>query len=484
MIAFGAWLPDQPAIGPPRLLRAENVVSMASGYEPFRTITVASAALSTRPRGAASFRDSDGTVHVYAGEETRLNELESDGTWTDVSRVSGGAYTTAVTSRWRFAKFGDTVIATNFEDVMQAADMTAGAAFAALAGSPPRARHICVFLDFVVYGNTSNEPNEIGWSGINDPTSHTPGTDQSDRQIFPEGGFVQGFAPIDVLLVFQQNKIRRMAYVGPPVIMQIDTVEENLGCLEPNSIAQHGRRVFFLADQGFHEIVDGAGARSIGDGQVNRFFFADCNRTSLYRMSAAVDPDRQVVVWNYVSVNAPSDDPDSQITYNWGTQRWTLARLPVEMVFNSLALGYTLEGLDTLTASIDDFEIPLDDPVLMGGALRFGGFDLAGAYGVFSGSNPEATLETNDLDLAGGARVYVSGVRPITDANALTVTVAARERPMDVRAYTADGTLEGHGMVSLEASGRYVRAKMVIAAGDEWTSAEGFDFEAAPDGDI
>ena len=485
MIPFGEWLPDRPPLGAPHLRQALNVISKGDDYEPFKDLAVLSEQLTTRPRGAASFRDSGGTVHVYAGDEVSLNELQSDGSWVDLTRLSGGAYATLTTSRWRFTKFGDLAIATNFDDAMQAIDMTSGTAFAALGGSPPRAKYVTTFGDFLVYGYTDDDPNEIGWSGIDDPTSHTAGTNQSDRQLFPDGGFVQGLAPLDVLLVFQQHKIRRMAYVGPPLIMQLDVIEEQLGCLEPNSICQHGRMVFFLADQGFHVIDDGASAKPIGDKRVNRWFFEDCNQAYLYRMSAAVDPDRKVVVWNYTSINSPSGDPDSQMIFNYTTGRWTLGRkASIEMVFNSLALGYTLEDLDALTASLDVFDIPLDDPALMGGMLRFGAFDGDGAYGVFSGANPEATLETGDFEVLKGRRAYVSGVRPVTDADAITVTVAARERPMDAEAYTTSGTLEAHGMVSLEASGRYHRAKLQIAAGDVWTSAQGLDFEAQVDGEV
>jgi hypothetical protein len=485
MIPFGAWLPDKATIGAPHLRQAVNVISKAEDYEPVRALSLLSQELATRARGAVSFQDSQGVVHVYAGDEQTLNELVGDGSWTDVSRLSGGAYVTSATGRWRFTQFGDTAIATNYDDVMQAAAMTAGTPFAALAGSPPRARHVATFSDFLVYGNTEDDPAEIGWSGINDPTAHTVGVNQSDRQVFPDGGFVQGFAAFDVLLVFQQNKIRRMAYVGPPLIMQFDVLETQLGCLEPNSIVQHGRIVFFLADQGFHMIDDGASAKPIGDQKVNRWFFEDCNQQYLHRMSAAIDPDRKVVVWSYVSANSPSGEPDSQLFYNYTTGRWTLGRLAnIELVFNSLALGYTLEDLDTLASSIDALEIPLDDPSFMGGMLRFGAFNADGAYGVFVGSALEATLETNDLELMSGRRAYVSGVRPITDADSITVTVAARERAMDAEAYTSAGTLEAHGMVSLECGGRYHRAKMVIAAGDEWTSAQGLEFEAQLDGEV
>lgn len=485
MIAFGPWLPDQPSIIAPHLRDARNVIPAQAGYQPFRDFVVVSAALTARARGAAAFRDEDGTVHMFAGDATKLYELQSDNSWLDVSRTSGGAYTTALTSNWRFGQYGDTAIAVNLQDATQAKTMSTATAFAALGGSPPKAKHISIFRDFVVLGYTANSAHEVAWSGINDPTGWTSGVNQSDSQILPDGGYVQGFAATDVLIIFQQRKIRIMQYVGPPVVMQIDVLEEASGCLADGSIAQHGRMVFYLADDGFHVINSGAAAENIGEQAVNDWFFADCNEDYLYRMSAAVDPDRNVVYWCYASVQATTGNPDTLLIYHWPTRKWAYVRTSCQLVFNALALGYTLDGLNAIaTTGIDLFQIPLDDPLLSGGSLKFGAFDGSNRYGAFVGLAIEATIETGDFELRPGGRVYVSGVQPVTDADSLTVSVAARERAMDAPAYTSAGTLESHGLVSLEASGRYCRSKLVIGAGDVWTHAQGLDFEFAPDGAI
>lgn len=486
MIELGRWLPDQPAIFAPHLRQAQNVTPAASGYEPFQAFVAVSDALPARCHGATAFRDEDGVVHVYAGRATRLYELQSDNSWLDVSRTVGGDYTTVATNNWRFTQYGDRAIATNFDDAVQSITMSATTpVFSALGGSPPKARHITTFRDFVVLGYTSNSAQEVIWSAINDPTGWTAGISQSDAQILPDGGFVQGFAVTDVLIVFQQRKIRVMQYVGPPLIMQVDVLEEESGCLTSGSICQHGRKVFYLADDGFHMMDGATAALNIGQEVINQWFFADLNEDFIYRMSSAVDPDRNVAYWSYPSTQAVNGDPDTILAYYWPTQKWAVIRTSTQMLFNALALGYTLEGLDAIAASgLDAFAIPLDDPLLTGGSLRFGAFNSANRYGAFVGAALEATLETGDFELLPGKRCYISGVRPVTDADSLTVSVAVRERAMSAEAYTSAGTLEDHGMVSLEASGRYARTKMVVDAGEVWSIAQGFDFEFESDGEI
>ncbi len=498
MNALGPWLPDQPAIAGLHLIQCLNVVPASDHYGPFKAFAVAAAALDGACRGAAAFADKVSTVHVFSGDPTKLYELQSDASQLDVSRLVGGAYSLNLTSRWRFAPFGDYCLATCFDEEIQAREMSVPGTFENLTGSPPRAKHICTFRDFVFTGYTDTSSQEVRWSAINDHTGWTSGTDQSNAQILPDGGDIQGFAPTDTaLLVFQQTKIQLFQYVGPPLIMQRDPFTEKLGCLEPGSLCQHGMKVFFLSHDGFYQIDSFQPPVSISEGAVSQFFLgdgadvpADFNASFGYRMSSAVDPQRQIAVWCYASRQSVTGSPDSQLFYYFGRPdrsgrgRWSLVRTPTELVFNALGLGYTLEDLDDLSASIDAFEIPLDDPLLRGGALRFGAFNHDAEYGVFAGETLEAVFETGDIEVIRGGRAIIEGVRPVIDTDEITVAVAARERPMDDAAYTADGTLEAHGAVSCEASGRYVRMMMTVAAGAEWTKAQGYDYDAKPDGEI
>ena len=482
MIPLGEWLPDQPIITGPNLRSAKNVIPKLQSYGPFKGLSAVSVALSTRPRGAGTFRDVATTVHVYSGDETTLNELQTDGTWTDRSRLSGGAYATAETNTWNFAQFGDKVLGTNFNDAVQIATMSTGSQFADASGTPPNAKHIATFGDFVVLGYTDNSPFEIYWSGIDDAESWTAGTNQSDFQRFPDGGLVQGMAGTDILYIFQQTKIRRMQYVGPPVIMQIDELSTARGCLEAGSIAEQGRMVFFLSDDGFY-MLRGGEPEPISTNKVTNWFFDDVKRDSLYRMTSAVEPQETLVYWSYTSTASANDTPDTIIIYNWTSQRWSYARITLDLLFPSLGLGYTLEDLDTLTTNIDTFSIPLDDPLLTGGTPRFGAFATDFTYNIFAGSTLASEIETADFEFSPKRRAYVHGVEPMVDSESATVATSGRERLGATVSYATAQALETTGHASADSSGRYHRFKLATPAADSWNDYTGIEVLAEDDGE-
>lgn len=483
MIPLGPWTPDQPIIYGPHLRTAQGIVPNANGYGPFKPLTASTAALAARPIGAASFRDPEATSHLYAGTETKLYELANDGTWTDVTRLSGGDYAATENDRFRFTQFGDYCIATNFTDAIQYIQMTSGSNFAALAGSPPQARHIATFGDFVFLGYTSNSAYEVKWSGINDPEQWSSGTDQSGAQTLPDGGIVQGFAVTDTLTVFQQSKIWRVQYVGPPIIMQFDLISRDKGCLGAGTIAQLGSGVFFLAGDGFYQL-QGDSLVPIGADKVDEWFFADVNSTYYERITAAADPQSKVVYWSYPSTQSVNGIPDTVLMYHWTAQKWSYARTTAEIVINAYGLGYTLEGLDTITTNIDTFTTSLDDPSLIGGNLQVQGFSGSYTFGPFSGSNAAAEIETGDFEFNQNRRAYVHSVEPVMDNDNATIRVSGRERLGDTVTFSDQATQESNGMCSVDSPGRYHRIKIETTSGDTWTSAVAIDVGFEDDGEI
>ena len=180
------------------------------------------------------------------GTLTKLYKLNrTTKAWDDFTRVSGGNY--ALDRRWGFVQFGDNLVAFNVGDLTQSIAITAGTNFAALAGSPPQARYGAVVKDFLVLGNlSSSQPNVIHWSAQNNITGWTVGTDQSDVQTFPDGGEVTGILGGEVGFIFQTEMVRRLTYVGPPIIFQIDEIADKRGCEAPFSLVRIGDTAFYL----------------------------------------------------------------------------------------------------------------------------------------------------------------------------------------------------------------------------------------------
>lgn len=463
---FGNWTPDLPSWGAPHMRDARNVIPSATGFQPFPSLSATTNTIAGRTLAAISVRDKDGGSRIYCGTASNIYEQTSSVAWT--SRGSG--YSATDTNRWKFAAYKDRMIATNFADVIQANTMSTGSSFGALAGTPPQARFISAFGEFLVTANTAASAMQVRWSSISNPESWTIGTDQADAVTFPDGGLIRGLGYADVLYVFQEQAIRRIVYVGPPTIMNIDVIERGRGPVTGNSLAQLGGAFFYLGEDGFY-LFTGQQSQPIGHGKIDDWFAADHNPGFLDRMSAAVDPVNKIVAWLYTSNASPSGQPDSLILYHWAADRWAYARQNAHLIFSVLGKGQTLEGLDALFASVDAMTISLDDPIWLGSSLSFAGFTTDNAMGVFTGANLEATLETSDL--ASGARLLLREAMPLSDTTAATVSIGARERTGDIFSFKAAASQQASGRVPIRASGRQFRPRIVIPAGSTWTHAQG-----------
>src|SRR5713101_8264847 len=94
---FGEWLPDQPDFGNPGAKTIKNVIPLTKqSYGPMPTPQVYSGALTARCQGSYSFLDAGEAVHIFAGDATKLYHLTAGSapSFTDVSRLAGGAYAT------------------------------------------------------------------------------------------------------------------------------------------------------------------------------------------------------------------------------------------------------------------------------------------------------------------------------------------------------------------------------------------------------
>ena len=112
MFNFGPFLPDQADFGNPGSTVANNVVARtASAYAPFQSQAAVSSALTNKPVGAASFRESDGTVHTFCADNQDLFKLGTTA-FANVSRQAS-SYTVAAVDHVNFINFGDRVISVN-----------------------------------------------------------------------------------------------------------------------------------------------------------------------------------------------------------------------------------------------------------------------------------------------------------------------------------------------------------------------------------
>jgi len=463
-LKFGEWLPDLPALDNPGATIAENVIPHLDSYRQMRELAATSSALTAYCRGAAAYSDKDGNSEIYAGDATKLYRIASE-TWAD---KSGATYTTGAEDYWRFVKWGEAVIATNYADAIQTKAFGAGTNFAALGGSPPKARHIGTVRSFIVLGDLNDGthyPSKIAWSGQNLETSwgSNPATQADSQLLAGDGGAVMAVTSGDIGVIVQERSIWEMRYEGPPTVFRFDETAPGIGTPAARSVVRYGATIFFLGNDGFYRYDIGKGPQRIGDKKVDNWFFDRADKELYYRMVGAIDIVNAKVVWSY---SAGAGTPAELIIYDWTTGRWSYAMQEAELIFAGRSPGTTLEGLDSISASIDALEITLDSPQWAGGALALWGFDTAHKSGTFTGTPLTARLETTELASPDGSTIFTNGARSLVDGSgAVTLYAGSRDLLTNTYAYNAGVGQNAIGEHNFRLAARYMRFRTDITGG-------------------
>ena len=529
-IQFKDWLPDQPSVLD-AVSEANNVIPLAIGYGPFRSaVNYSQAASENLTNVFATKVDND--VSIFAGGLTKLYKLDSSDLSLDDVSKSGG-YTG--TYRWQFLQFGNYALAANGSEKIQYYDINSSSLFADLAASAPVAKYITAVRDFVVGANigAGTYPTRVQWSDINDPTDWTTGSaSQSDYQDIPDGGDITGIVCGEFGIVFLEKAIVRMSYIGSPLFFQFDTISRNIGCIEGGSIAQYGGIAYFLSDDGFYS-CDGQNIIGIGAEKVDRYFYNNANIGDIDTISSAVDPERNLVIWNYTTVSGNR----ALLIYNYETKKWCEADTDVNYLSTLATSGTSLDAIDTaynktagsftigkqytirtvgttsftsigavantvgvlFTATgagsgtgvaidmeassaaaktIDTLATTLDDRLYKGGKFLFGGVRNAKII-TFTGTYATASIITNDLEY--GYNSVLTLIRPSVDNGSASVSVASRRMLDDSLYYGSTVSADQEDRCSVRSAGRYHRVALT-PTGSNWYSAIGMDIDYSEQG--
>ena len=389
-------------------------------------------------------------------------------------------------AQWQFAQTGNLVWATQANDLLQVFDLTSATAFSNSLGSPPQAAYISVVGRFLVLSGLLSQPYRVQWSGLNNfnaSTSWDNTTLGSNLQDFPDGGIVRGVAGGEFGTVFQDQAIRRMSYIpGSAIIFQIERISEDMGLYAPLSIVRSGSDILFFGNHGFHKIEPGSLPTPIGREKVDRTFLADLDSTNLQLFIGASDPRSTRVYWAYKSTSGASGVYDKLIGYDKVLDRFFPVSMTGEYLLGISQTGLTLEGLDTLSSSIDALTLSLDT-YSTSVAPEIAQFNSSHMQGFFRGANLEATIETAEQG-TDGQRIFVNGFRPITDAGAFYGSCSYRETVQNTPSSTPEIVRNSRtGRCDMRRSTRYSRFKVRVPAGTSWSFASGVEPDVSMDGE-
>lgn len=464
---YGEYLPDQSGLTD-GLRVADGVFATPAGYRPVPSpAAIVNGTLPARCLGATSYRV-NGVVHLLAGTATNLYRYTTSGFSSLASGLSA-----STDYGWRFAEAGGLMLATNGADPIKKYNPATGT-IANLAGSPPTARYIGVVRDRVVLGYASALERKIAWSGAGLPESWTPAVGGPGSYEMASGGEITGLVGGEVGLVFQETRITRLVPSYDGSTWQYDELSPNIGCVAPWSIAQYGRLTFFLSARGWM-VTDGASQPvAIGDEKIDRTFKALADRSAYPAMSVVVDPKNGLLM-----IAAPNATPSTKLfLYHIEAGRWTTAPVTTERLFAGLSQSVTLEGLDGTYPSIDDMETSLDDRIFQGGYPEAFLFDGSHRLCAMTGANLAATFTDAEREMIPGRRSRIRRARFLSDAGSgVTLTLATRNVLGETLAETEYTTLNRAGEFPIRLNTRFAQATFEIAAGTDWTFAQGWDVE-------
>lgn len=483
VIPYAEWRPDVSELNSAFTGDLLNVLAADGSYIPMSALEVFTDALEEKPLGAFLARQLDGTISIFAGTTDKLWLLNNTTlAWDDVSQAAT-TYSANEDARWSFGQFGDFVIAVNQNDDPQVLELGTDVTFRDLGGSPPRAGVVKIWGDFVALMQLTSNLDRAQWSGLNDCEFWTPGSNNSDFQTFPEGGVVQGSTEATNPIIFQERAIRRGTFVpGSVEIFTFQKIHDLRGAKSALSIAARGAYAFYTDEGGVFQIGPDGSLTPIGFEKINKTVFGRLAASDIGRVMGAVDPfySRFYLLVDY----AGSGSYDTMLTFDWDLTRWTQALTPISMIFPAVTTGYTLEGLDAVSASLDALPFSLDSKVWQGGAPVMAGFNSSHELVFFAGQPLEATITTQETGDVSGGVVRSTSTYPIVDTDQVFVSIGIRFRRSDAVTWLPEQIPSTNtGRVRKNARGRFLRYKTRIPAGTDWHHAQGVDVATAPAGE-
>ena len=486
MIQFAEFAPDRADTDPAASDAIRNCLAQAKSYGPFLSFSAYSAALAERARGGILARTAAGSYTIYAGTSDSLYQTSTTA-WADRSK-SAAVYSVGANASWAWLQFGSKILATNVADPVQVVDVDVGGNFADLGGSPPQAAYIGRAAGFVVLGGITGFPRRVQWSAQENQAGWTPGTDLSDFQDLPIAGVVTGIVGDETgAFIGTTSGFYRMQFLpGSRAVFSFTEItpasgkgDEATSLIAPFSMVPFGRRVFYVSENGFAEL--GTPTNHIGAERVDEYFLNDIDLDYLEKVQGVADPVSKNIFWRYRSGSASggAETTDKVLAYSVTLNRWSYIEVNLQSLMTATTPGYTMDALETTLgyATVDAIPSVLDSRIWKGGRPGLAAFDTDNKLGFFSGSNMEAVIETADVLVGGeGRRAFVSGFRPVVDAEGLYGQIGGKATHGEARTWTAEAAqVASNGLIPGRKDARLHRFRVRIPSGTVWNHAVGVE---------
>ena len=278
-------------------------------------------------------------------------------------------------------------------------------------------RHVIAFGCNPV-GSNAQDPLLIRFSDQENPADWTPRTTNTagDLRIGSGTAIVQAVETRQEILVFTDQALHSMQFIGPPYTFGINRVSENITIRSPNAAVAIGDSVYWMGVDQFY----------VYRGNVNQLnctvkekVLTDINNEQSTKIFVGVNSGFQEIWWFYPSLN--SDNIDKYVVYNYEMDIWYYG---------------TLNRTAWIDRGIDDFPIAAGTD----GKLYFHEYEIDDQSGA-SPAAVEAFIQSAPIDLGDG-EVFSYVRKLIPDITFRTSTNPAPQADYTIDAFNYNGGLQ------------------------------------------
>ena len=473
-ISLDRWLPDLLPFAMPKggLTICKNILPLEEKFQIMQeAIAYSSNTVSGTPLSANEVYASDGYYYTFIGTTTKLYRLGIDKSLTDVTRVSGD-YTTSG-NRWYFEKYGEWIVATNFNDEVQVLKGMTAANFEPLYTTETfKAKYVVQNHGYLMFGyytrNGVTYPNGVIWTAKDNITNLTKSVATGADSVNLE----ECKSPISGMIVFEATSAGAESNIA---IFHRDTISVawfvqdlfvfhfdynrfvGMGAIEGSCVLAEGVCNFY--DEKTFYKWDGINKpEDIGLG-VRQTILNYLNISNYYRTTTASHPRYGLALWSIVSTG--NSDPDKIIILNTRNGKFSLIEKSQYCVFSMHRNAWTINSLGDFFPEIHDIPYPVNSNYWSDTSSIFGclGTDLK--VNVFQGQAMEWTVETGETFTNKKEVIRSRRTCPMIQerSDAVTVSIGARMEKDDAVVYSSANVADD-GNADIRAWGKYIRVKM------------------------
>ena len=334
---------------------ADTTITVDStiGFENAGTITIGSEDIPYTNTSSNQFtgctRGGSAAIHADGATVTRTKK------WYDITRVSGagGAYSTTATENWTATVIGGVLVMTNGVDEPQYWELVSGVPATVQKmqnlnnfTASTECKSMRAFRSFLVALNVTtsgiNYPRLVKWSTEaatqTTPTSWDASSATVDAGEYEladsKGAILDGLPLRDTFMIYKEDSIYSMTYVGTPFIFAFRQLSPSVGALTKNCVAEFEGGHFFFGNGDIY-INDGQKVTSILPHKIRDYVF-DFIDGAQFKKSFVVADYGNTEMWAcFPTAENTSNQCNKAVVWNWTNQAFTLRDLP-----NLAHIGY------------------------------------------------------------------------------------------------------------------------------------------------